>query len=384
MEAFLGRAQHYRGSRIGLVTNHTAIDPSMTHLIERMNQNKLCPDLLFSPEHGIHGVAEAGERVENSAYGSEQIPINSLYGNTKVPTANTLNDLDLLVYDIQDVGVRFYTYIYTLANVIQAAGDQGLPMIILDRPNPLTGSIVQGRSLPQGYSSFVGDFRLPIRYGLTPGELGWYVKNQFSEETELSIATMSNWKRTTYYDHFFDTWIPPSPNIPTIKSALLYPGTCLLEGTNLSEGRGTTTPLQVLGAPWLQPRIVRNAVKNKLPRGIALRITKFRPDFGKYEEQTCNGLQIHFTTREFSPVTVITKLLWAINETHPNRLQWKKSEGEYFLDTLTGETTLRNKYENHVKLVDLLEYITNSGRKFSKIKSQYHIYPELAGQIYKC
>jgi uncharacterized protein YbbC (DUF1343 family) len=226
-----------RGKRIGLITNHTGVDRKLRHDIDAfISTPGLRLVALFSPEHGIRGTVQAGEKVRSGVDEKTGIPVYSLYGETNRPTVEMLKEVDVLVYDIQDVGSRFYTYISTLGHCMEAAADRSIPFIVLDRPNPLGGEAVDGPPLKPEFRSFVGAFPIPIRYGLTPGELAGFIKDTRKLNLELSVVKLKNWRRSQWYDETGLVWVPPSPNIPTLEAALAYPGVCFVEGTNLSEG----------------------------------------------------------------------------------------------------------------------------------------------------
>ncbi len=243
-----------KGKRIGLITNHTAVDRQMRHDIDLLaNLPGVKLTALFAPEHGIRGMAQAGGKVVNAPDERTGVTIYSIYGQTLRPTPEMLKDVDVLIFDIQDVGVRFYTYISTMGEGMEAAADKGIPYIVLDRPNPLADTAIEGRMLDLArFKSFVGAYAVPIRYGLTIGELAEFVKAGMKKEVKLTVVKMKNYNRSLWYDQTGLPWIAPSPNIPSMATTIVYPGMCLFEGTNLSEGRGTTQPFEMIGAPWIR------------------------------------------------------------------------------------------------------------------------------------
>lgn len=383
LELFLERKAEFRTQTLGIVTNHTAVDHQLNHLITRLQKEDLQIEKIFSPEHGLYGVEPAGKKIKDTDTLSSGMTIQSLYGEQRKPALKDLEGLDLLVYDIQDVGVRFYTYIYTMANTMQAAAEKGIPFIVLDRPNPLRGDIVQGRPLPPSYSSFVGAYQLPIRYGLTPGELALYINEEYGIGADLMVATLKGWKRDAWYDSYSLAWIPPSPNIPTLQTALLYPGTCLIEGTNLSEGRGTTIPFHIVGAPWLETKTVKEKLAKTLPAAVKARQTRFRPRYAKYAGELCAGIQFHIGERTFNPIQIGVSLIWIIRNTHPKQFAWRKLNDSYIIDRLTGGSSFREHIDEGNDLESTTSYMQAHRGGFIEKKQQYHLYPNEAGSIHR-
>ena len=241
-----------RGRRAALITNHTGRDRAGTPSIDLLADH---PEVdlvaLFSPEHGIRGSAEAGVRVESGVDERTGLPVHSLYGTTRAPTAEMLDGIEVLLFDIQDIGTRYYTYLSTMALAMEAAGEHGIPFVVLDRPNPIGGDPVQGNVLDSAFASFVGLYPVPMRHGLTAGEFARMAVGEFGVDVQLSVAVADGWKRTMPYEETGIPWVAPSPNMPSVESALHYPGTCLFEGTPISVGRGTEIAFQQVGAPWL-------------------------------------------------------------------------------------------------------------------------------------
>lgn len=383
LEIFLERKSEFIDRNFGIVTNHTAVDRHLDHLITRFQGEGLHIEKIFSPEHGLFGVEPAGKEIKETNTLFSDIPIQSLYGEKRKPASKDLQGLDALVYDIQDLGVRFYTYIYTMANTMQAAAEKGIPYIVLDRPNPLRGDVVQGRPLPPSYTSFVGAYQLPIRYGLTPGELALYINEEYSIGADLLVATLEGWKRDNWFDTYPLAWIPPSPNIPTLQTALLYPGTCLIEGTNLSEGRGTTIPFQIVGAPWLETKTLKEKLAKTLPATVKVRRTKFKPHYSKYREETCSGIQLHIDERTFNPIQIGVSLIWTIKNNQPNQFAWRKQNGTYIIDRLTGGSSFRENIDNGKDLTPTISYMNAHLEEFIEKKQQYHLYPNEVGSIHR-
>ena len=238
------------GKRVGLITNHSGVNRQMNHAIDLISKTPGARlTALFAPEHGIRGLIQAGGKVVDTVDERSGVRVYSVYGAVRRPTPQMLAEVNVLIYDIQDVGARFYTFISTMGEGMEAAAEQGIPFIVLDRPNPLADTRVEGRMIDMRLKSFVGAYPIPIRFGMTPGELAGFYRDRMEKKVNLKVVKMKNWKRSMWYDQTGLAWTPPSPNIPTLAAAIVYPGTCLIEGTNVSEGRGTTTPFEMIGAP---------------------------------------------------------------------------------------------------------------------------------------
>jgi len=314
-----------RNASIGLVCNHASYNSEFCHLIEVVRKYGGDIRVVFSPEHGLYGVSYAGEKVSSYYDKDFNVDVYSLYGESKAPPTDLLRSLDFLIYDLQDVGVRWYTYISTLYYSVSSSSKAGIPLIVLDRPNPINGVIIEGPILEERFRSFVGIAPIPVRYGLTVGELAKYYSSVLGLGGDVRVIQLEGWKRSLWYDDTGLDWIPPSPNIPTWETAIVYTGTCLLEGTNLSEGRGTTVPFFILGAPWINAkRLSRELNKLKL-LGVFFRLVYFRPYYSKYSGEVCGGVYIHILDREkFRPFTTIVYALKKIKEIYPRDFSWKK------------------------------------------------------------
>ena len=346
------RSELVKGRSIGLITNHTGMDAQFrSNLTLFAEQPKMELAALFSPEHGIAGSAQAGIHITSTNNQSQQIPIHSLYGDTRDPTSEMLTGIDTLVYDIQDVGSRFYTYISTLFRSVRAAAANGVDFIVLDRPNPIRGDRVEGNQLQSPFRSFVGETDLTIRHGMTVGELAYLCKTEIDSaarskpdqgSSQLDVVPMRGWKRTMWYDETELPWVPPSPNMPTIETATLYPGTCLLEGTNLSEGRGTTKPFEWIGAPWIDAERWADKLNDIALPGIHFRPIHFTPTFSKYADQPCHGVQVHVTDRDrIKPVDVGLYLIATAQRLYPDHFHFLQNGGRYFFDLLAGTDEVR-------------------------------------------
>ena len=255
-----------------------------------------------------------------------------------------LQQVDLLVYDIQDIGARFYTFISTLAHVLDAAAEHTIPVCVLDRPNPINGLGVEGPLLQPGYESFVGIGRLPIRHGMTVGELARFFCDERGLDVELHISEMTGWQRDNWYDDTGLPWVMPSPNMPTLDTATVYPGTCLIEGTNVSEGRGTTRPFELLGAPWIDAEDLATQLSNQDLPGVRFRPAHFLPMFSKHQEELCHGIRLYVLDRNaFQPVATGIAILCLIQRLHPEHLKWRQWGEPYSIDRLAGSADLRTQ-----------------------------------------
>lgn len=306
------------GRRVGFVTNHTALDARGRHAIDRLAEHPGI-DLvaLYSPEHGIRGEAEAGVLVDSSVDERTGLPVHSLYGQTRKPTPAMLEGVEVLVFDIQDVGTRYYTYVYTMALAMEAAGEAGLPFVVLDRPNPVGGTLVQGNVLDPAFASFVGMYALPMRHGMTPGELARLYQRAFGVQAQLHVVPVAGWERGMLFPGTGLPWRAPSPNMPDLESALHYPGTCLFEGTNLSVGRGTDRAFQQIGAPWIDGEALVRALEARRDAGEfegvafeAVRFTPRNPGDGRFPDQEVEGVRLRVTDPlRYDPALVGVALL---------------------------------------------------------------------------
>ena len=372
-----------KGKRIGLVTNASGVLSNGTPLVDTLfNMKDVKITALFGPEHGIRGNAPAGKAIGSSVDAKTGIPVYSLFGKNKKPTAEMLKDVDVLIYDIQDVGARFYTYISTLFYVIQAGADNHIPIIILDRPNPIDGINVEGPIRKDDEASFVGIAPIPIMHGMTVGELaklyageGYIGKNL---KPDLTVIKMKNWNRNFYLDHYSLPWIDPSPNIPNLETAIVYPGLCLIEGTNVSEGRGTYHPFINIGAPYINSDSLIDKLKEYNVKGIALSTIKFTPvDIPKmsanpkYKNESCSGITIHVTNRNhFKAVHFGIKLVCALHSLYPDQFKFRDAG----FDRLSGDKSIREK----ILAGETPEKIISSWQKelkeFLSIRNKYLLY----------
>ena len=362
-----------RGKRVGLITNHTGVDRGLRHDIDVLASTpgvKLTA--LFSPEHGIRGAAQAGEKVRSTVDAKTGVPVHSLYGETRRPTAEMLKEVDVLVYDIQDIGSRFYTYISTLGECMQAAAERRIPLVVLDRPNPLGGNVIEGPVLDLTFRSFVGAYAIPIRYGLTVGELAGWIKTHLKLELELSVVRMKDWTREQWYDETGLVWVPPSPNIPTMTSALAYPGMCLVEGTNLSEGRGTTTPFEVVGAPWLDGIKLAEQLNTLALPGVLFRPVSFTPTLSKFSGEGCQGVQLHVSDRKlFRPLPTSLVIIENIRKNYAAQFQFKSAH----FDRLAGTDVIRKAMEQNQPAAEIVNAWERDLKQFEIERKRFLLYP---------
>ena len=294
LERLLARPEPVRGLRVGLVCNPTTVTPDLVHgslALAAARGVELVA--LFGPEHGIAANAQDLVEVGHSRDRATGLPVYSLYGETRVPTAEMLKGVDALVFDVQDVGSRYYTFIYTLLHVMQACAREGKRVVVLDRPNPLGGDALDGNVLEAEYRSFVGMHPLAVRHGMTVGELALMFRQELGLHLDLWIVEMKGWRRSQEYEDTGLPWVLPSPNMPTVDAAFVYPGGCLVEGTNLSEGRGTTRPFELVGAPWLDATTLARSLERERIPGVGFRATSFTPTFQKHAGELCHGVQVH-------------------------------------------------------------------------------------------
>jgi uncharacterized protein YbbC (DUF1343 family) len=371
-----------KGCRAGLVVHPASVNQGLSHavpLCARSKQFRLTT--LFGPQHGIMGQTQDNmiewEGFRDPATG---LPVYSLYGETRKPRPEMLENLDTLVIDLQDVGSRYYTFIWTLDLCMQACHEAGKTMVVLDRPNPINGIRTEGPVLDPAYASFVGLKPMPVRHGMTIGEVGLYLCMHFYHGLDFRVIPMKGWRRDRWFDQTALPWVLPSPNMPTLDTALVYPGMCLLEATNLSEGRGTTRPFEIFGAPFVHPDTLVQVLKEfKLP-GVVFRPLSFQPTFQKHANTLCGGAQIHVTDRgKFRPFKTGAAVLKAIHNTWPREFSWKQPPYEYEhvklpIDILAGSDRLRKDIEAWKDLDGMEKEWKAETKEFEKTRKQFLIY----------
>jgi len=337
-----------KGQRIGLVCNPASVDSRLIHVSDRLATGDWTLTALFGPQHGFR--SDLQENMIESPHAHDarrRVPVHSLYSETREPTAEMLADVDVLVIDLQDVGTRIYTYIYTMANCLRAARRHGIRVVVCDRPNPINGDVIEGATLDPEYESFVGQFAIPMRHGLTIGEAARVFNDHFGIHAAVDVVPMDGWSRAMYYDATGLPWVLPSPNIPTLDTAIVYPGAVLFEGTLLSEGRGTTRPFELIGAPWIDGERFAEALNARRLPGAYFRPAFFEPTFHKHAKVLCGGCQVHVTDREaFEPMRVAVEMLAEFRREAPSEKLWRDPPYEYEhvkppIDILYGSDRLR-------------------------------------------
>jgi uncharacterized protein YbbC (DUF1343 family) len=363
IDVLLKKKLHFIQSRkIALVTNHSGVDKNLVPNYKRlMEVEDVELKVIFSPEHGLFGESEAGEKINYTEL--KELPkVISLYGGTRKPSAEMLDGVNLIIYDIQDIGARFYTYISTLGLVMEAGAELGIPVLVLDRPNPIRGDIIEGPILDIKYQSFVGQYPIATRYGGTVGELAKkIIKNKWiTSLPELEIIKMEGWQPNAWFDQTDLPWVAPSPNIPDLKTAIIYPGMCLFEGTNVSEGRGTPNPFKWIGAPWIDGKKLSQTLNNfKLP-GVVFVPKSFIPvetpgksENPKFKNQKCHGIEVWITDRDqYKSIDVGVLTLFSIYNMYPNDIKIRESG----LNRLWGSSELYKKLLRGVTVDDILKY----------------------------
>ena len=331
-----------KGKRVGLMTNQTGIDRQFRSGIDLLHARYRLT-ALFAVEHGIRGDVQAGEHYETRPDPVTGVPVWAVYGNTHRLTKEMLDTFDVFCFDMQDVGARFYTYLYALSFAMEECAKAGKPVVVLDRLNPLGGEQLEGTVLDTRFSSYVGMYPLPTRYGLTMGEYALWVKDHLKLDLDLTVIPLAGWKREDYLDALDVPWVAPSPNCATFHAALAYIGTCVFEGTNVPEGRGTTLPFEYIGAPWIDARALEKRMEKRNLPGLYFRAAYFTPAFSKHAGQPCAGVQVHITDRHSANVIEgALTLLDEMRALYPDRLEWvSNTPGSYFIDKLLGTDSYR-------------------------------------------
>ncbi|MBU1194681.1 MAG: DUF1343 domain-containing protein [Proteobacteria bacterium] len=372
---------YMKGKKLGLLCNPASVDELFTHasiLIDRHFPGQLTT--LFSPQHGFY--AEKQDNMIESDHFIEptlNLPVYSLYGETRIPTPKMFENIDILLVDIQDVGTRVYTFIYTVSHCMETAAALGKQVIILDRPNPIGGLQVEGNLLEPEYGSFVGRYPVPMRHGLTIGEICRFFNEHFNIGCDLVIIPMTGWKRSMYWDQTLRTWIPPSPNLPTQLSCMVYPGQVVFEGTNISEGRGTTLPFEQFGAPFIHPQIIKEAADPYIT-GAFLRIAGFEPTSGKWCAKPCRGFHLHVTDKNsFQPYFTSLLLMQLILRYHGDEFKFKEPPYEYEfeklpMDLILGSKTLREQITEQTDIMDISRSWQKETQLFKSISGKFYQY----------
>jgi uncharacterized protein YbbC (DUF1343 family) len=395
---FEKRLDLIRGKNVGLVTNPTGLDNHLDSIIDRFRAQ---PDVnlvaLYGPEHGVRGNAQAGEFVAYYFDQHYKLPVFSLYGQTHKPPPDMMTNIDqymrsfdtkhegkqvesgmmksvnVMVFDLQDVGTRVYTYIATMANAMSAAAEADIPFIVLDRPNPINGTAMEGPILeyPQ-FSSFIGLYPIPLRHGMTLGELAQlFNENYLKKKCRLTVVPMENWKRDEWFDETSLPWTLPSPNLPTLDSATVYPGQVMIEGTNLSEGRGTTKPFEFFGAPWIDGFVLAKKLNDLHLPGVKFREVWFTPTFSKFAGTNCGGCQLHVTDRDrYQSVATTLAILSVVKQTYGSQLEF---HAQYF-DKVLGTSSVRQALERGEPVERMVEGFKPGLKEFARLREPYLLY----------
>jgi uncharacterized protein YbbC (DUF1343 family) len=370
------------GLRIGLIVHPASINTRFEHAADLFFKNeRINLRALFGPQHGYRGETQ-DNMIEWQTFTDSQtgLPAYSLYGETRKPTPEMLKDVDALVFDVQDVGTRVYTFIYTMALAMEAAREQGKKFIVLDRPNPINGTTVEGNIHEAEFHSFVGMYPLPMRHGLTAGELALLFNKQFGIGCDLEVVKMEGWRRSMYYEETGRPWVLPSPNIPTVDTAVVYPGAVMFEGTQVSEGRGTTRPFEMIGAPYIVPDDLLAEVRRAALPGVVFRPIYFQPTFHKYAGEICGGLQVHVTDRNsFKPVITSIAIISTIHRLYPNNFDWKQPPYEYVFDKLpfdviNGSASVCEQIQGNIPIAEIEESWRQPLDNFAEMRKSYLLY----------
>jgi uncharacterized protein YbbC (DUF1343 family) len=371
-----------RGQRIGLVCNQASVLPDFRHVADVFaERGEFKLTTFFGPQHGIRGdVQDNMIETEHATDSRTGLPIYSLYSETREPTEAMLTDVDTIVFDMQDVGCRIYTFAYTMANCMRAAKKFGKRVIVCDRPNPITGVGVEGSVTEKEFTSFVGQFEIPTRHGMTMGELARLFNEHFGIGCELEVIKMDGWRREMWFEETGLPWILPSPNIPTVDTCVVFPATVYLEGTELSEGRGTTKVFEINGAPFIDPYKWAEALREFNFPGVAFRECYFQPTFQKWAKQTCGGVQIHVTDRNtFTPVIVGIAMVKTAYDLYTDQFEWKRDAYEYEFgknpfDVVSGTDKIRKAIEAGAELREIEAAWADRLNGFARVRNEYLLY----------
>jgi uncharacterized protein YbbC (DUF1343 family) len=381
LEQLLDRPEPVRGLRLGLVVNPSSITPDLEHAAVALSARRgVKLAALFGPEHGIAADAQDMVEVGHSRDRETGLPVHSLYGETRVPTQAMLAGVDAMVFDVQDVGSRYYTFIYTMLHVMEACARERKALVVLDRPNPLGGDVIDGNVIDTAYRSFVGMHPLAVRHGMTVGELALMFREELSLDVDLHVVRMKGWRRLMAYEDTALPWVLPSPNIPTVDTAFVYPGGCLVEGTNLSEGRGTTRPFELVGSPWLDGHALARALEKERIPGVGFRAAAFTPTFQKHAGALCHGVQVHVSDRARFPAFLTYLLLIRHARGQDTaRFAWRRPPYEYErvklpFDILCGTDGVRRTIEAGVSPKRLVAGWRREQAAFRKRRSKYLLY----------
>ena len=382
VEKLIEDAQLLQNARVGLICNQASVNHGFIHVADLFNEHlEIKLTALFGPQHGIRGdVQDNMIETEHSIDRQTGLPIYSLYSETREPTEKMLKDVDVLVFDMQDVGCRIYTFAYTMANCMRAARRFGKKVVVCDRPNPIGGRSVSGNVLEPALASFVGQFPLPTRHGMTMGELARMFNEHFNLGCELEVITMDGWKREHWMDETDAPWVLPSPNMPTIEAATVFPGTVHFEGTQMSEGRGTTRPFELIGAPYVVPEEYAHELNSLQLNGVYFRSCVFRPTFQKHADASCGGVQVHVLDRNsFEPVITGVAMVRVAFDLYKNEFKWKEPPYEYVydknpFDVIAGTSKLREAIEQGSSLEEIESSWQAKLNEFKQVRESFLLY----------
>jgi uncharacterized protein YbbC (DUF1343 family) len=375
-------AKVLKDARVGLICNQASVDHGFRHAADILHEH---PEVelraLFGPQHGIRGdVQDNMIETEHTTDPQTGLPIHSLYSETREPTKVMLEDIDVLIFDMQDVGCRIYTFAYTMANSMIAAKKYGKKVIVCDRPNPINGLDVAGNVLEPEHASFVGQFAIPTRHGMTLGELALLFNNHFEIGCDLEVVRMEGWEREHWIDETDAPWVMPSPNIPTLDSATVFPGAVHFEGTQISEGRGTTRPFELVGAPYIDPELYAAQLNALRLPGVFFRSCIFRPTFQKHAGVSCGGVQIHVVDRDvFEPVVAGLHMVKVAYDLYPEEFKWKQPPYEYVydrnpFDVIAGTSSIREAIEAGSSIEALAASWKDELYAFQKVRAAHVLY----------
>ena len=379
-EALCDKLKH---ARVGLLVNPTSVTRTFEHAIDALQKKGVNIVRLFGPEHGVRAEAQDMEAVTESIDPISKLPTISLYGHSYdslEPDPEQVRDLDVVIADIQDIGTRYYTYAYTIGLMMKVCGQVDTACWVLDRPNPLGGEVIEGNRVDPECKSFVGMQPLAMRHGMTLGELARYFMRYGGWECQLKVIEMKGWERSMWYDQTGVPWVMPSPNMPTLQTAITYPGQCILEGTNLSEGRGTTRPFELFGAPYLDAQKFKEELDRYNLEGVSFRACSFKPMFQKHAEKVCRGVQLHVTDREvFRSVKTTFCILAAAQKLAPEQFGWREQAYEFVedvpaIDLLCGQLWVREKLEGGMHPVELVDEMASHRTEFEQKRQECLIY----------
>lgn len=377
-----------RGRRFALLANQAAVTAALAPAWAALQSLGGRLVRLFAPEHGLWGVSQDMEAVATAVEPVTGLPVVSLYGDraeSLAPPPGSLGDLDAVVVDLPDIGCRYYTFASTVAHLLAACAAEGVEMVVCDRPNPIGGVVIEGGPVEPGCRSFVSELPVPVRHGMTLGELALLLRAERHPEAAVSVVPCRGWKRSQWWDATGLPWVAPSPNMPSLHTASIYAGACLVEATTLSEGRGTTRPFQLVGAPWLDAVTLADRLNRAELPGSRFRATRFRPEFGKHAGRLCDGVEWHVTDRvELRALEVGIRLLAAVRALHPDRFAWRHEPYEFVadvpaIDLLTGSAAARRYIEGGAGWDDLAAGWERYGREFAAARVDFLLYPEEPG-----